>query len=126
VNGYCLLMAVRDPTRVPVPVEEPIADLETTESARRAHDINWARIAGIVVEARPGVDPSLPNHHERNFILTVAMILTYNVRGVVNIQGLPGAQNFNANVILAIMYYYRQKGRPILRQVFLEGVYEIM
>ncbi len=66
----------------------------------------------------------LPDQREKNYILTVAVILTEDVQGIVNLTGLPG--NFQANVILAIMYYYRIKGWVEVREGFLQNVFEQM
>ena len=95
-------------------------------AAQQAHDINWGRIANYDIGNDPNVDPALPDHHERNYILTVALIVTENIPGIVNLNGLPGGQNFDANVILAIMYYYRMKGWQRLREAFLQTVHEQM
>jgi hypothetical protein len=132
-EGFTLhLHVVRDPAvpevqaevqavvQVPPPLVQ--ANPGTAIAARIAYYTNWERIAGYVIESNPAVDPNPPDVFERNYILTVAAILTFNVPGVVNLRGVPG--EFHSNLILAIMYYYRQKGRPALRETFLEGVYE--
>ena len=69
---------------------------------------SWSIWCGVVIDMRyiandPIVDLAFHDHHEINYILTVSLVLTENVPGVVNIVGLPGEPNFNINVIFAIL-----------------------
>ena len=69
---------------------------------------SWSIWCGVVIDMRyiandPNVDLAFHDHHEINYILTVSLVLTENVPGVVNIVGLPGEPNFNINVIFAIL-----------------------
>lgn len=133
-DGYTVLLVVRNQTATAVRLSgglrlqphQAAVDQGTVDAARRAHDVNWGRIANRLIGNDPNVDPAFPDHHERNYILTVAVILTESVPGIVNINGLAGGENFNANVIYAIMYYYRQRGWPTLNEAFVQAVYEQM
>ncbi|CAB9521655.1 unknown protein [Seminavis robusta] len=120
-DGYTMILVIGNPAvqalqAIPPPAPALIA------AARRTHDINWGRIVNYVT-GNPNVANFLPNVNERNFMLTVALILTEGIPGIVNIRGLRGEDNFDANVILAIMYYYRQKGWPVLPEAFVQNVY---
>ena len=95
-------------------------------AAQETHDEIWRHIANYNVESGDPTRPRQPNSYEKNFILLVGLILTEDLRGIVNVAGVPGGDNFNKNVILGIMYYYTLKGWPILPESFLETVYEGM
>ncbi len=119
-EGHTLLLVVQDAAvgaiqaiQAPQAIWSDVA-VAVARAAQQAHDINWGCIANYDIRNDPNVDPALPDHHERNCILTVALIVTENIPGVVNLNGLPGGQNFDANVILAIMHCHRMKGWPTL------------
>ena len=116
-------MIVRDAAVQAVQAVEAVPR-EVFDAAKRAHDLNWGHIAQYDIGNDPSVDPVLPDQREKNYILMVAVILMEDVQGIVNLTGLPG--NFQANVILAIMYYYRIKGWVEVREGFLQNVFEQM
>ena len=123
-SGHTILLHVRAVIS-PVVNVAPIDD-EIVDAARRAHDVNWGRVQNLVVGRPPHTDPNLPNHQERNYILTVAMILTRGIDGIVNARGLAREEDMDSNVILGIMYYYKCKGWPLLREQFVKTVFDNM
>ena len=126
-NGFTIHLHVRAVgARTIAPTIAPGGNEEAAAAARRAHDVNWGRIRDLVIGQPPHNNPNMPNHHERNYILTVATILAFGINGIVNITGLPGEDDFDVNVLLAIMYYYERKGWPSLQQQFVNAVYDNM
>jgi len=101
---------------------------ETIDAATEAYEVNWGRVSHLYVGVPTGRrrDPIMPNHHERNFMLTVAMVLTEGIPDIVHIRGLPGKDNFLSNCILAIMYYYHRKGWDGVHEQFLESVHNAL
>ena len=127
-HGYTMLLVIRDAAVQAVQAlqaDPPAAvDQAIIDKARHTHDVTWGRIANYDIGNNPNVDPLLPDHHERNYMLTVALILTHDIPGIVGIVGVPGNDDYYSHCILAIMYYYRQKGWPALREEFIRTVYE--
>ena len=120
-DGHTLLMVIRQNIqRVLAPT---LPDL--FQKAKDCHDTVWGRVANYDIGSPPA-DPALPDHHERNYVCAVAVILTEDVRGIVELKGLPGGDNFFCNIILAIIYYYKKKGWPALKEAFIQRVWDSM
>ena len=117
--------AVTHPDRIPPAVtnQTRISDMQ------QLHGHNWSRIANRETDNwRNNDDPTPPDIFELEYILTVAYILTENIPGVIDcpgFAGLPGPENFNENLIMAILFYYqhRREHRHITRN-FVEFVYD--
>ena len=122
-SGCTILLHVRAVVSPVVNVAP--APSKTVDAARREHDKNWRRVQDLVIgHPAPHRNPNLPNEHERKHILTVAMILTHGMTGIVNVVGIAGNMRFN--VLVGITHYYGRKGWPSLQAEFLRTVFDSM
>ena len=78
----------------------------------------------IIGHPAPHRNPNLPNEHERKHILTVAMILTHGMTGIVNVVDIAGNTHFN--VLVGINHHCRREGWPSLQLEFVRTVLDSM
>ena len=91
--------------------------LHKIEDARRTHDNLWSQVSTHNNRSRQQNDPNMPNVLEKKFIFAVAVILTKDIPGIVDAEGLPG--ELYVNVLAAITHYYERKGWDGLDKDFL-------
>ena len=102
------------------------------QMARQLHDHWWDRVQNIDVGAPDPndstVNPRMPTAEEKMYMLVCAVILTEDIHGVIPVVSpCPGGENYYANVIIAIMWYYEHRGwRNGLQETFMEAVYNDM
>ena len=91
--------------------------LHKIEDARRTYDNLWSQVSTYNNRSHQQNDPNMPNVLEKKFIFAVAVILTKDIPGIVDCEGLPG--ELYVNVLAAITHYYERKGWDGLDKDFL-------